>query len=64
MKCLSRLSMEPTLRRVFHWYGGVAYRFRWTLFAVPILISTVLSSGFLWFTELRIDDPGSIYVIN
>lgn len=54
-------SLEPLLRRFFHWYGGVAHSYRWVLLLFPLLLVPFLASGFLWLGELSEDDPAYVF---
>lgn len=54
-------SLEPYFRDFFYWYGGFAYEKRWALFILPLLITPILSTGFLWFDKLRVDDPAYVF---
>ena len=56
-----RYSLEPHLRRFFYWYGGFVHTQRWLLFVLPILVTPLLSIGFLWFSELNVDDPAYVF---
>ncbi|KAL3071877.1 hypothetical protein niasHT_031068 [Heterodera trifolii] len=54
-------SLEPFLRRFFHRYGQFVHKFRWPMLLAPPLISLCLSVGFLWFSELEMDDPAYVF---
>lgn len=54
-------SLELYFCDFFYWYGGYAYKHRWAIFIVPLLITPILGTGFLWFNELRVDDPAYVF---
>ncbi|EYC17939.1 hypothetical protein Y032_0029g1968 [Ancylostoma ceylanicum] len=58
---MSVLSLEPLIRRFFDAWGPIAYRFKWPLFILPLLLTVGLSFGFLRLGTLRIDDPAYVF---
>uniref|UniRef100_A0A915ETV7 SSD domain-containing protein n=1 Tax=Ditylenchus dipsaci TaxID=166011 RepID=A0A915ETV7_9BILA len=52
---------KTLLKRFFYWYGGFVHKHRWILLLTPMLISPLLGTGFLWFNELRVDDPAYVF---
>lgn len=54
-------SIEPKIRRIFQWYGNFAYRWRWLLFIVPLLITPLFTIGFIRLNTLKIDDPTYVF---
>ncbi|KAL6724288.1 hypothetical protein Aduo_019188 [Ancylostoma duodenale] len=58
---MSVLSLEPLIRRFFNAWGPIAYRFKWPLFILPLLLTVGLSFGFLRLGTLRIDDPAYVF---
>uniref|UniRef100_A0AC34GPD2 SSD domain-containing protein n=1 Tax=Panagrolaimus sp. ES5 TaxID=591445 RepID=A0AC34GPD2_9BILA len=56
-----QISLEPLLRKFFFWYGGFAYRWRWPLFLIPLILTPFLGIGFIWYRELRVYDPAYVF---
>uniref|UniRef100_A0A914XTT4 SSD domain-containing protein n=1 Tax=Plectus sambesii TaxID=2011161 RepID=A0A914XTT4_9BILA len=54
-------SLEPLLKRVFHWYGPVVYRYRWYFFLLPVALTICLSFGLMRLQELKVDDPSYVF---
>uniref|UniRef100_A0A0N4ZCR7 SSD domain-containing protein n=1 Tax=Parastrongyloides trichosuri TaxID=131310 RepID=A0A0N4ZCR7_PARTI len=50
-------SLEPLLKSFFYKYGKFVNKYRWTCFIIPLLLTPILSLGFLRATDLLLDDP-------
>lgn len=54
-------SVEHYVRKFFEWYGSIIYRWKWPLFILPIILSAVLSTGFLRLQSLKVEDPAYVF---
>uniref|UniRef100_A0A0N5B256 SSD domain-containing protein n=1 Tax=Strongyloides papillosus TaxID=174720 RepID=A0A0N5B256_STREA len=50
-------SLEPLLKLFFYKYGKFVNRYRWLCFIGPLIITPILSLGFLKAGDLLLDDP-------